>query len=142
MEVSMLLETVEKYYDKSFNLNCAETILYAANEEYSLNLEKDSLKIMASFGGGMGIESVCGAITGSLAALGIIFVKDKGHESDLIKSLSKEFFKRFQTEFDNKNCSELKAEYRNDEIRCSKMIYKSAEILEDIINENSEKRVK
>lgn len=138
----MFLETVKKYYDKGYNLNCAETMLYAANEEYNLDLQKDSLKIMASFGGGMGIESVCGAAIGSLAALSIMFVKEKGHESDLIKNLSKAFFERFESEFGTKNCSELKTGYRNDEIRCSRMVYKSAEILEDIIKENSEKRVK
>lgn len=138
----MLLESVKKYYDKSLNLNCAETMLYAANEEYKLNLSRDSLKMMASFGGGMGIESICGAITGSLSVLGIMFVREKGHESDFIKSLSKDFFQRFEKKFGTAACNELKSKYRNDDIRCSRMIYKAAEILEEIINENREKRVK
>lgn len=138
----MLKETVKKYYDKSFNLNCAETIIYAANEEYNLNLGADALKMMASFGGGMGIESICGVITGSLSVLGILFVKEKAHESDLIRNLSKEFFKRFEAEFGTKNCYELKAKYRNDDIRCSRMVYKAAEILDEMINEKEEKRVK
>ncbi|MFA6939414.1 MAG: C-GCAxxG-C-C family (seleno)protein [Clostridiaceae bacterium] len=138
----MLIETVKKYYGKSFNLNCAETIIYAANEEYNLNLSCDALKMMASFGGGMGIESICGAITGSLSVLGIMFVKEKGHESDLIKSLSKEFFRKFEAEFGTKNCDELKTKYRNDDIRCSRMVYKAADILDGIINEKKEKRVK
>ena len=34
----MLVDTVKKYYDKEYDLNCAETIIYAANEEYGLNL--------------------------------------------------------------------------------------------------------
>ncbi|MDV3426467.1 MAG: C-GCAxxG-C-C family protein [Bacillota bacterium] len=138
----MLIETVKKYYDKSFNLNCAETIVYAANEEYNLNLNRDALKMMASFGGGMGIESICGAITGSLSVLGIMFVKEKGHESNFIKSLSREFFQRFEAKFGTKDCDQLKAKYRNDEIRCSIMIYKAAEVLDEIIKENEEKRVK
>lgn len=138
----MLKEKVKKYYGKSFNLNCAETIIYAANEEYNLNLGADALKMMASFGGGMGIESICGVITGSLSVLGIMFVKEKAHESDLIKNLSKEFFQRFEAEFETKNCYELKAKYRNDDIRCSRMVYKAADILDEIINEKEEKRVK
>lgn len=138
----MLLETVKKYYDKCYNLNCAETLIYAANEEYGLDLSRDALKMMSSFGGGMGIESVCGAITGSLSVLGIMFVKERGHESDFIKELSRDFFKSFEAEFGTHDCNELKEKYRNDEIRCSKMVYKAAEILEQIIIKNEKKRVK
>lgn len=138
----MYRKAVEKYYDKRYNLNCSETMLYAANEEYSLNLSKDALKIMASFGGGMGVESVCGAITGALGVIGILFTLEKSHEGDRIKNLSKEFFKRFEEEFGTNNCNLLKKEYRNDEIRCEKMVFKAADILESIIDENKAYRVK
>lgn len=132
----MLKNSVKKYYDEKYNLNCAETILYAANEEYNLNLDKNALKTMAAFGGGMGIEDICGAISGSLAVLGILFVKDKAHESDKIKELSQEFFKRFEENLNSKICSKLKQNYRNDEIRCEVIVFAAADILDDIISEN------
>lgn len=44
----MLLETIMKYYDKKYDLNCAECILVAANEEYDLNISKQTLMTMAS----------------------------------------------------------------------------------------------
>ncbi|WP_123054533.1 C-GCAxxG-C-C family (seleno)protein [Clostridium sp. JN-1] len=138
----MLKDYINKYYQEKYNLNCAETILYASNEMYNLNLDKKTLKTMAAFGGGMGIEDVCGAISGSLAVLGILFVKDKAHESDRIKKLSKEFFEKFQEKLNTKTCSELKSKYRNDEIRCSRIILTAAEILEDIISKNKEFIVK
>lgn len=93
--IKLLIEKAKKYYDKTYNFNCAETMLYAANKEYNMNLTKETFKTMAAFGGGMGVESVCGAITGSLAALSILSTIEKGHESDRIKNLSKEFFLRF-----------------------------------------------
>lgn len=129
----MLLDNVKKYYDKNYDLNCAETILYAANEEYNLNLDKNTLKTMSAFGGGMAIESTCGAITGSLAVLGIIFTKERAHESDRIKLLSQEFFQRVQEKLNTINCKELKEKYRNDEIRCVSILYDTAEVLGDII---------
>lgn len=132
----MLLDKVKKYYGKEYDLNCAETMIYAANEEYSLNLDKNTLKTMSAFGGGMAVESVCGAITGALAVIGIMFTKERSHESTKIKELSKEFFNRFQGKLGTVNCGELKAKYRNDEDRCSKMMYAAAEILEAIILEN------
>lgn len=134
----MLRDSVKKYFDISYNLNCAETIIYACNEEYKLNLNEDTLKTMSAFGGGMGIEDVCGAITGALAILGIMFTKEKAHESTLIKTLSQEFFKAFQEKLGSRNCAELKAKYRNNDIRCQRMMDASAEVLENIILSHKE----
>lgn len=129
----MLKEKLKKYYSQEYNLNCAETVLYAANDEYGLNIDKTGLKTMAAFGGGMGVEDVCGAITGALAVLGIVFVKDRAHESTKIKELSKEFIEIFREKLGTDNCRELKKQYRNDEERCWRMIETAGEILEDII---------
>ena len=129
----MLCETAKKYYDKKYDFNCAETIMYAANEEYNLNLDKKTLKTMGGFGGGMAVEDVCGAMTGSIAIIGILFVKEKSHESDKIKNITREFIKSFDEKLGTKNCKTLKEKYRNDDARCFKMIETAAEILDEII---------
>lgn len=134
----MFLKYIEKYYNKEYNLNCAETIIYAANEAYELNLDKNTLKTMAAFGGGMAVGDTCGAITGSLAVMGIVFTKEKAHESDKIKKLTVEFFKKFDTLLGAKNCFELKEKYFDGDERCKKMLYTAAEILEGIIAEYKE----
>lgn len=131
----MFLEYVEKYYNKKYDLNCAETIIYAANEAYDLKLDKNTLKTMSAFGGGMAIGDVCGAITGALAVLGIMFTEDRSHESDKIKKLTSEFFNKFNEALGLKNCYELKEKYFDSNQRCSKMLYTSAEILEQLIKE-------
>lgn len=130
----MLIETVKKYGNKEvYNLNCAETILYAANEEYELGLDHKALKTIAAFGGGMGVESVCGAISGALAALGVLYVKEKAHESTRIKELSKEFIQKFKTELGTDNCAILKQNFRTEEAGCSKMTHAAATILDEIV---------
>jgi C_GCAxxG_C_C family probable redox protein len=129
----MLLEKVREYYSDKYDLNCSETIIYAANEEYNLNLSKETLKTMAAFGGGMGIESTCGAATGALAVLGIIFTQERAHESTRVKDLAREFMKNFIKRLNTNNCKELKERYRNDEVRCSKMVDAAAVILDDIV---------
>lgn len=131
--ILVLSDKAIKYYDKAYDLNCAETMIYAANEEYTMNLSKETLKTMAAFGGGMGIESVCGAITGSLAVLSLLFTKDRGHISPKVKELSKEFFNEYYMMMGTDNCSDLKAKYKNDEIRCWKMIEAAAEVLDKIV---------
>jgi C_GCAxxG_C_C family probable redox protein len=55
----MLIDKARKFYSADFDFNCAETIIYAADEEYNLKLSKDAFKTMAAFGGGMAVEGVC-----------------------------------------------------------------------------------
>jgi C_GCAxxG_C_C family probable redox protein len=131
--ILMLIDKIRKYYDKAYDLNCAETMIYAANEEYDMNLSKETFKTMAAFGGGMAIESVCGAITGSLAVLSLLFIKDRGHESPKVKELTKEFFFEYHNMLGTDNCSDLKAKYKNDDIRCWKMVEAAAEVLDKIV---------
>ena len=129
----MFTEVALKYYAKELDYNCAETMLYAANEYYELNLTKEALKTMSAFGGGMAIGSVCGAITGCLAALGILFTEEKSHESDKIKILSKRFHTEFGKRFGHVDCAPLKDIYKTDEKRCSDMIIAAAEIMEEVV---------
>lgn len=129
----MLLEKVKKYYDKAYDLNCAETMLYAANEEYDMKLSKETLKTMSAFGGGMAIESVCGAITGALAAISILYTKERAHESDRVKKLTVEFFDKYEKSLGTNNCAELKAKYRNEETRCWLVIEAAAKVLDEIV---------
>ncbi len=42
----MLVEKAREKWDKKHDLNCAECIMYAANEEYNLNLSKETLKVI------------------------------------------------------------------------------------------------
>lgn len=129
----MLVEKSEKYYDKKYDLNCAECILYSANEEYGLNFTHDTYKLAAGFGGGMAVEDACGAMTGAIMVLGRMFVKDRAHESERVKLLTQEFIARFKERLKTTNCGELKALYRDEEKKCIDIIKASAEILEDII---------
>ncbi|MEG1257356.1 C-GCAxxG-C-C family (seleno)protein [Clostridium sp.] len=130
----MLLDLVKKYYGEEYDLNCAETILYAANEEYNLNLQKETFKTMAAFGGGMAIEATCGVVTGAICVLGIMFTKERAHESEYVKNLTQEFIEMFKKECTELNCDLLKELYRDEDIRCLSIIEKGAVILDSIIN--------
>ena len=63
-----LSELVNHGYSEKKELNCAETIRYGANKVYGLGLDHEALKLAAGFGGGMGIEATCGALTGAFSA--------------------------------------------------------------------------
>lgn len=130
----MLKKLAEKYWSEEYDLNCAECIMYAANEKYDLNLSEQTLKVMAGFGGGMATGDVCGVITGAIGVIGTMFTDISGHKSPVVREMTREFIKRFNESLGFIKCIDLKKEYANVK-RCTLMIETGAEILEDIISE-------
>ncbi|MCL2322834.1 MAG: C-GCAxxG-C-C family protein [Oscillospiraceae bacterium] len=129
----MLIDKILKFYDKKYDLNCAETILYAGNEEYNLNLSENVFKTMAGFGGGMCCEGVCGALTGGIALISILFTEERGHKSPKVKELTKELYKEFVYRLGSDNCKVLKDTYRTEAERCKKMVLVVGDILDNLI---------
>lgn len=128
----MLKETAMKYWTDKYDLNCAECIIYAANEEYNLNLSEETLKVMAGFGGGMAIGDVCGVITGSIGVIGAMFTEVSGHKSPIVREMTKELINNFEEKLGHTKCIDLKKEYK-DVKKCTLMIETGAEVLENII---------
>ena len=130
MQLSKLVNN--GYMEKKY-LNCAQTVLFGANEVYRLGLEPDALKLAAGFGGGMGIEATCGALTGAVMVLGRIFAKEKGHDTPRLKELAAEFLEEYRSQMGDIDCTPLKERYRSEELKCRRVVLKSAEILEGLI---------
>jgi len=134
----MLIETVIKYRTEECDLNCAESIMYAANEEYNLNLSEETLKVMAGFGGGMTTGDICGVITGAVGVIGIMFTEVRGHKSPIVRECTREFIKEFKEKMAYTKCVDLKKEYK-DIKKCTLMIETGAEILDNIIRKENHK---
>jgi C_GCAxxG_C_C family probable redox protein len=135
----MLYELLKSGYGKEQDFNCAEKILYGANEAYRLGLSNDALKMAAGFGGGMAVEDVCGVLTASTMVLGRLFVKNNAHESARIKELTKELLGSYRQAMGEMDCAPLKAKYRTEEIGCRDVILKAAEILDGIVERELKK---
>lgn len=129
----MLTELIASGFGEKEDLNCAEKILHAANIAYDMQLDKNALRLASGFGGGMGIESTCGALAASVMVLGHLFIKERAHESGRIKELTSEFLDRYRTAMGAIDCSNLKATHRTEQEKCRPVILKAAEILDDII---------
>lgn len=115
------------------DLNCAEKILYAANEAYGLQLDPRALRLAAGFGGGLGCGLTCGALSGGAMALGCLFVQQRAHESGQIKALCGELVARFQTKMGAVDCTMLKPRYHRPEVGCRDVILTAAGVLDEII---------
>ena len=88
--------------------NCAESLLLAAAEH--LRKCTPSIPCIATpFGGGMGRKgSVCGALTGALMALGLVYGRSKpAEDKERIYGLTRELYDGFTKKFESPFCSEL-----------------------------------
>lgn len=130
---------IQEGFGNEQDFNCAEKILNGANKAYGLNLPAEALKLAAGFGGGMGIESTCGALTGSVMVLSHMFVKERGHESTRIKELTQELFSTFEAKMGSIVCAPLKKDYRTEELGCTNVIIAAAEVLDAIVERELKK---
>lgn len=122
------------YGGRSFN--CAEKILRGANEVYGLGLTDADARVAAAFGGGMGIQSVCGAVTGALMALGLECTEDLAKGSD-VKERGKELISRVEARLGSIQCSDLKPIHYVDDpaITCDAVTQAVAEVLDEMMAE-------
>lgn len=89
------IEIAKKLHKSGYN--CAQTVACAFAEDYGMDKET-LLKVSEAFGGGMAMQSVCGAVTGMLILAGLECAdgnvdnpKTKGKTYKLVKALEKEF---------------------------------------------------
>lgn len=126
-------EFVAGDYMGRHDLNCAETMLYSANEYFDLGLSSTALKAAAPFGGGMGREKACGAATGALMAIGCMFARDRSHRDARIGKISEEFLRRFEKTFGSLDCRDIKPVHRDATRGCKPVVERAAAVLEEVI---------
>ena len=127
----MSLKEKAGFYYYTMDKGCAEAILLAANDVYSLGMTEAETGLFAGFRTGMGCGSTCGSLTG---AIGVLSRKYHGRE-DL-----KELCARFVEAFEQKmacgatDCATLAARYKTAVSRCRAAVELTAEALEGYID--------
>lgn len=108
-------------------------MLLGGNKYYGLDLTKETMTTMRGFGGGMHTEDLCGALSGGVAVMGIIFSEKKEYDQEKIPAATKDFVESFHRELSSTNCKELKNIYRKEVAKCSPVVSKAGEILERVL---------
>lgn len=85
--------------------NCAESILKAFNDDTNLDIP---VSIASPFGGGMSVGSTCGAITGTLMAVGALKGRNSSEERNNSSALSREIINKVKEKYGTLECIELK----------------------------------
>ncbi len=121
------------YYYTVKGYNCAETVFRAANDAWGLGLKDPVFKCMGGFGGGMGTRSVCGAVSGGIAAMGFLYVEETGHKSPLMMAKAKLLTELVQQRLGSEKCSYLNPTYKTEEEKCLPTIRLVCEIIDEVV---------
>ncbi len=144
--------TKREYCQKAFTyhqagFNCTQSVLAAYLDQTGLT-EQQSLAIATAFGGGVRYGGLCGAVSGAVMVLGMLYPHDDKNDSEG-KSASirrtVEFERRFKDRFTKLDCRDLLAEKElaGTEMavelgatkHCDLLIVSAAEILYDYLEE-------
>jgi C_GCAxxG_C_C family probable redox protein len=122
-------ERAVEYYLKQ-DRNCAEAVLLAAGDSLGFSLPPDAVRALGTFGGGMGCGETCGAAAGAVAALGLLLIHGKAHDSPEARKAAAAFTQGFVREFGTLRCAQLKPVQASGSLRCASLVAAAADRLE------------
>ena len=128
-------EKAKEYYLEQ-GLNCAVSVLLAANDTYNLGLKKQDAQLITAFGGGMGCGNLCGALAGSMAALGKVFLAEDEMYKPEFKDVCAGFVAKFNEKWGTTLCAPIKEVNATDpRTRCSLTVLETGNLLQEYIDE-------
>lgn len=134
----MLRERIYDYYvPKDFN--CAETLLQAANDEYSLGLTGDQFRFISGFGAGFGCGKTCGVLCAGIAVISLKFVTGRAHTTKNLSDICSEYYDNFLELLKSDNCDCIQKDHHKPDptVRCIETVMLAADALDKTINEYS-----
>ena len=122
------MSDAKQYFYKG-GLNCAETTLKCLIEDGVIDAPPESVRMMSGFGGGMQRGSICGAVTGAVAAIGAVRGRTEPNEDRKPSAEAvRTFLKKFEEEFGTLYCKELQKIYVKDHALKSPGMYRACTV--------------
>jgi C_GCAxxG_C_C family probable redox protein len=137
------VEKAVEYFEEGYN--CSQAIFATYGREFGIPLDQ-AFKIASGFGGGMRIDGTCGAVTGAFMVLGLKFAQGKDKPYDKIIKFAETFCKRNKStdcqaliDYDIRTEEGMNKATNQGLFRtiCSQLVRDSAEILEEMLADDS-----
>ena len=152
MDNKQIEQKAQKMFDEA-GLLCAESVLAAVADEAKV-ISPLIPRIATGFCSGIArTRGMCGAVTGGIMALGIIYGRDNAEQSyKIVYKKVQHFLKAFEEEYGATNCFELigfdlgkeeerKAFYEQGLIeKCSQFTGKAASLVAELINDHGREK--
>ncbi|MBO7668722.1 MAG: C-GCAxxG-C-C family protein, partial [Firmicutes bacterium] len=130
-----LCELIKGGFGVAEDYNCAEKIVRGADIAYGLGLSEDAMRMAGGFGGGMGLGETCGTVTGAVAVISGMLVKQSAHTTPELKPSTQSFINQFRERLGEEiECRYLRKKYRTKEEGCNKIVIVAAELLDELAN--------
>lgn len=128
-----------KYLDQGYH--CSEAVLISAGESLFGEIDPKILKIASALSGGIGSteQEACGALTGGVLVLGLLFGREGLKQSDTrCLQLTKEWRDHFLAAFGHTQCAALRKQgmQNNGHSPCKGIVVQSVPILLNMIAED------
>ena len=94
-------------------LNCAESIIRAANEEYNLGIAESDYTMLSGFGSGVMTGNLCGAAAAGAAVLGKMYVNGRMADSPDARKKVQAFMRDFNETLGGTMCKDIRAKHQN-----------------------------
>ncbi len=107
-----LFESAEKIHSGYVEgLNCAERVFCTVHALVETGLPREAVRLLSGMGGGVGgtRDGVCGAVSGGVAALGLIYGRPNppAGSRERAYETSRDFIAQFRTAFGSTVCRDL-----------------------------------
>jgi C_GCAxxG_C_C family probable redox protein len=107
-----LLRRAENIHRKYVEgLNCSEKVFLTLHGILETNIPSDTVALLSGFGGGVAgtRDNMCGAVSGGVAAIGLIYGRRRPPEGsrEKVYEVSRDFVGRFKAKFGTTVCGEL-----------------------------------
>jgi C_GCAxxG_C_C family probable redox protein len=90
--------------------NCAQSVLSVYSAQYGVD-RASALRLTGAFGGGIaGSGETCGAVTGALMVIGLVYASTNGGDAaakETTKKMGRDFLERFQSAHGSCKCRDL-----------------------------------
>ena len=116
-----------------FHTNCAENLFTSANRKYKLEVGEAFYQAIIPFGAGMQTGNTCGALLGSLAALGMLYGEAKPTENKRMKAAVSKYVELFEETFHSLKCSEVKPAFMDEAGSCTPVKVQSGRLLDYVV---------
>lgn len=142
-DVQRLAEEAGSLADRRFReagFHCSESVVRSVAEVLGLELSPEVLMITTGFrGGGSGFFGQCGAISGGIILINLLYGRVRAEESNVCAGeLTKLFCERFERAMGDTNCYVLRDHYHitGSNNSCGTVYYTGAKLVTEVILTN------